>query len=126
MSNETGSRRLPSSFRDPSGFVFTQDGELYRQVSQSYRDKFDMLINSGLYDELTDSQLLVRHVVVETDTRDADVYLILAPDRVSFISYPYEWCFSQLKDAALATDVPPDYVPTFMLVPLLETGKVER
>ena len=23
-------------------------------------------------------------------------------------------------------DVPPDYVPTFMLVPLLETGKVER
>ena len=26
----------------------------------------------------------------------------------------------------VADDVPPDYVPTFMLVPLLETGKVER
>ena len=26
----------------------------------------------------------------------------------------------------LTADVPPDYVPTFMLVRLLETGKVER
>ena len=30
------------------------------------------------------------------------------------------------EDNPTATDVPPDYVPTFMLVPLLETGKVER
>ncbi|MFX8840813.1 hypothetical protein ABTM78_20880, partial [Acinetobacter baumannii] len=27
----------------------------------------------------------------------------MRPARVSTISYPYEWCFSQLKDAALAT-----------------------
>jgi ribosomal protein L11 methylase PrmA len=28
---------------------------------------------------------------------------VLRPERVGFISYPYEWCFGQLKDAALAT-----------------------
>src|SRR5690606_1194452 len=28
---------------------------------------------------------------------------VLQPDVIPFVSYPYEWCFSQLKDAALAT-----------------------
>ena len=28
---------------------------------------------------------------------------MIQPDPVPFVSYPYEWCFSQLKDAALAT-----------------------
>jgi hypothetical protein len=31
------------------------------------------------------------------------VFKIIQPERVPFISYPYEWSFSQLKDAALAT-----------------------
>ena len=30
-------------------------------------------------------------------------YKVIQPDKVDFISYPYEWSFSQLKDAALAT-----------------------
>ena len=34
---------------------------------------------------------------------DVDAYKILQPQRIPFISYPYEWSFSQLKDAALAT-----------------------
>lgn len=28
---------------------------------------------------------------------------VIRPDRIGFISYPYEWCFSQLKEAALLT-----------------------
>jgi ribosomal protein L11 methylase PrmA len=28
---------------------------------------------------------------------------VIRPERVDFMSYPYEWCFSQLKDAALLT-----------------------
>jgi len=28
---------------------------------------------------------------------------IIKPERVPFITYPYEWCFGELKDAALAT-----------------------
>ena len=30
---------LSASFRDPSGFLFRQDGTLYRQVNQTYADK---------------------------------------------------------------------------------------
>ena len=28
---------------------------------------------------------------------------VIRPERIGFISYPYEWCFSQLKEAALLT-----------------------
>ncbi|MFQ5944099.1 MAG: class I SAM-dependent methyltransferase [Anaerolineales bacterium] len=103
MSNEIEPSRLPSSFRDPSGFVFTRRGKLYRRVSNSYRDEFDMLIDSGLYEELAESELMVKHTTAESESHDSDTYLIIAPEPVGFISYPYEWCFSQLKDAALVT-----------------------
>ena len=98
------SASLGSSFRDPSGFLFTRDGVLHRQVNPVYREHYDRLMTSGLYVELTDAGLLVRHA--EADLPPADgttAYRIVKPERVPFISYPYEWCFSQLKDAALAT-----------------------
>ena len=33
-----GSAQLPGSFRDPSGFLFQQDGVIYRQVNLVYKD----------------------------------------------------------------------------------------
>jgi ribosomal protein L11 methylase PrmA len=33
----------------------------------------------------------------------SEAYKVLKPERIPFISYPYEWSFSQLKHAALAT-----------------------
>ena len=35
--------------------------------------------------------------------RSDSAYRVLEPEPVPYISYPYEWCFSQLKDAALTT-----------------------
>lgn len=61
-------------------------------------------MGSGLYDALVDSGLIVQHQEVELDTRGSpSLYKTLKPEVVPFISYPYEWSFSQLKDAALAT-----------------------
>ncbi len=95
---------VPSSFRDPSGFCFLQDGSLYRQVNLIYKENYDHLIDSGLYRNLVGSGLLVAHEEVAADyARTGDAYKILKPEMIPFISYPYEWCFSQLKDAALAT-----------------------
>lgn len=94
----------PASFRDPSGFVFHRDGRLLRQVNQSYRSDFDSLIASGLYESLVASRLLVPHEEVSlADAVSESAYKVLEPKRVAFLSYPYEWCFSQLKDASLAT-----------------------
>jgi len=96
----THANRVPGSFRDPSGFMFVEKGILYRRVNASYLEEYSFLINSGLYKELVDSSQLISHIEVEsTDTS----FRILQPERIANFSYPYEWSFSQLKDAALLT-----------------------
>lgn len=91
------------SFRDPSGFVFERDGGLYRQVNPSYREHYDRLVASGLLAELVKDGLLVSHEEVSTSLGTAGAYKVLKPERVPFISYPFEWSFGQLRDAALVT-----------------------
>src|SRR5690349_17502076 len=94
----------PSSFRDPSGFIFEKNGILYRQVNQVFKKDFDHFIQSGLYQRLVDKNFLIpHHTVNENLTNSPDWYLTLQPQLLSFISYPYEWCFNMLKDAALLT-----------------------
>jgi hypothetical protein len=95
--------RLGASFRDPSGFLFTRDGVLYRQVNQAYAPDYARLMDSGLYEKLVKAGLLVPHTESDLEPAAPNAYKILRPERVPFISYPYEWSFSQLKDAALAT-----------------------
>lgn len=94
--------KVAGSFRDPSGFVFESDGVLYRQVNREYRPHYDRLMISGLYEKLVADSLLVPHEEEPPGT-DARAYKLIRPRRVPFISYPYEWSFSQLQDAALAT-----------------------
>lgn len=95
---------ISSSFRDPSGFVFYRDGSIYRRVNIDYKEDYDQLMNSGLYKTLLKADLLIPHDEVEfDDIRSDGFYKIIKPELVSFISYPFEWCFSQLKDAALTT-----------------------
>lgn len=95
---------LRSSFRDPSGFLFVKDGIIYRQVNATYGDNYDHLMKSGLYDGLVDSGLLIPHQETRVDlARTDNAYQVLKPEAVPFVSYPYEWCFSQLKEAALLT-----------------------
>jgi hypothetical protein len=92
------------SFRDPSGFVFRRDGVVYRQVNTAAAAELALLESSGLYGELVDAGLLVSH-------SDADVFppspgsaaRVIRPEQIPFVSYPYEWCFGQLQDAALTT-----------------------
>lgn len=95
---------LNSSFRDPSGFLFSRDGNLYRQINKSYQTNYDYLISSGLYQKLINKQLLIPHQEVDIKPLILDSsYKVIKPERIKFISYPYEWCFSQLQDAALIT-----------------------
>jgi ribosomal protein L11 methylase PrmA len=96
--------RVPGSFRDPSGFVFTAGGTLYRQVNRSFAEEYDACVSSGLYDDLIASKLLVAHRDVGVGlAATPDAHTVLEPERVPFISYPYEWSFGQLRDAALLT-----------------------
>jgi len=96
--------KVSGSFRDPCGFLFFKDGLLYRQINAVYRSHYDMLQTTGLYDGLVREGMLIPHK--ECDDvffNGPEGYKIIQPEKIAFISYPYEWSFSQLKDAALLT-----------------------
>lgn len=96
--------RERSSFRDPSGFVFYRDGEVFRQINNSYGEEFDHFMQSGLYNRLLAEKLLVPHTLTAVSPPvPGSVHAVIRIERIPYISYPYEWCFSQLKDAALLT-----------------------
>jgi hypothetical protein len=93
-----------ASFRDPSGYVFTRAGGLYRQINEAGSRDYERLLSSGLYEELVASGDLVPHAEADPAlSPDGRAFRVIRPERVNFVSYPYEWCFSQLKNAALLT-----------------------
>ena len=94
----------PGSFRDPSGYVYWKDGELYRTVTQAYAEIFQAVTDAGLFSRLTEKGLLVEHQECKVDDELlGSAVTVIKPELIPFISYPYEWCFSQLKAAALLT-----------------------
>ncbi len=95
----------PGSFRDPAGFIYSRNGELYRQINKYGAKDYDFFMSSGLYKELVAKKLLVTHHEVELSLslHPKTAHKVIKPSSIPFISYPYEWSFSQLKDAALLT-----------------------
>lgn len=98
-----GGHSLPASFRDPAGFVFMRDDELFRQVNMAGAEAYDQLMASGLHAELVSRGWLVSHSEADVPPCTPGAHRVLRPERIGFISYPYEWSFSQLQDAALLT-----------------------
>ena len=95
---------VSGSFRDPSGFLFHEDGVIYRQINSVYKEHYDHLMSSRLYEALVNDGLLISHSEVGPEhSRSDEAYKTIRPELIPFISYPYEWCFSQLKSAALTT-----------------------
>lgn len=89
-----------SSFKDKDAQVYFENNILYRRIYNSYKNDYDLLINSGLYKTLTKQSLLIEHTEIENSSDE--IYKVIKPEEV-FITYPWEWCFSQFKNAALAT-----------------------
>jgi ribosomal protein L11 methylase PrmA len=77
---------------------------LYRQVQPVAATDWEAFRTSGLLKRLVADRLLVEH----TDASSSLAALpgavaVIQPRPLDFISYPYEWSFSQLKEAALLT-----------------------
>lgn len=95
---------VPASFRDPAGFVWTDGGSVYRHVGEGHRPHYEQMFSSGLYAALVERGLMVPHEeVTDVASPRPGAFKVLRPEVVGFISYPYEWSFGQLKDAALTT-----------------------
>ncbi len=103
MPRET-SERIAGSYKDPGGFVFMAGQLIFRQVNQVYATRYDHLMQSGLYEALTAKHWLVPHAEInENLTHTSEWYKTLRPEPIHFISYPYEWTGSQLRDAGILT-----------------------
>lgn len=100
-------KQLNSSFRDTSGYIFIDDNIVYRCVNKSYKEHYDYLMSSGLYSTLVINNYLVSHCEIDYTNKfklnQNDVYKVIQPYQIPFISYPYEWSFTQLKEAAILT-----------------------
>lgn len=94
---------VPGSFRDPAGFVFKLAGDIYRRITPAGLECYNQLMDSGLYRELVGTGLLVDHEEVPDPLSLKDGSKVIKPRTIPFISHPYEWCFGQMKDAALLT-----------------------
>ncbi|MDB5178607.1 MAG: hypothetical protein JWN01_550 [Patescibacteria group bacterium] len=100
--NSPAGGRDSSSFRDDWGFVFWKNGQIYRQVNEAGGEAYRKLMTGGLYEALTQRGLLVKHEEAGEPAGDGAV-VVLKPELLDWVTYPYEWAFSQLKDAALTT-----------------------
>lgn len=92
---------VEGSFRDPSGRVYISGEKILRSVNECYAENYVYAQNQGLFSFLQQEGDLLPFRELECGIEEA--WKTLEVDRVPVISYPYEWSFSQLKDAALLT-----------------------
>jgi hypothetical protein len=99
--------RDSGSFRDPEGFVFRLGRRVFRALKPSGLDSYRAFRDSGAAEWAEQQGFVVRSWEVEQAAQaglghlPADVVAVLEQERIPFISYPYEWTFDMLKDAAL-------------------------
>src|SRR5690606_15359154 len=86
------------SFRDPANQVFYAGDEVLRGLRGPAVDDWRALAGSGFF-----PQSVARGQICRTEEvgPDAGFELVLRHERIPFISHPYEWTFSMLRDAAL-------------------------
>src|SRR5688500_7754539 len=99
-------RAEAASFRDPHSRVYYLQDRVLRALSSQGLDEWNALVESGLVAELIGEGKLVGTVRTDGDPtvelpHALEAAAVLEHDRIPFISYPYEWTFGMLRDAAL-------------------------
>src|SRR5688500_10858942 len=95
--------RDPASFRDPDGFVFRLEGSIYRSVTPAARA---LLTDANGFFSAAIERGLLLSFELDADVPEGaatDITAVIKPETIDLITYPHEWCFAQLKDAALNT-----------------------
>ena len=87
------------SLSDSFGKVFTWKGRLFRGIYPDAKDLAIEFFSSGLIDALQTEKLIPKTTVTDYQLEGFD--LILEHELIPAVSYPHEWSFTMLKDAAL-------------------------
>lgn len=94
----------PSSFRDPDSKLEFDDEFYYRRFSKDYIPNYLHFKESGLKDRLLNEKLILPYEEINENKSIVNFdNIVLKVKKIPFVSYPYEWSFSQLKIAALLT-----------------------
>jgi hypothetical protein len=96
----------PASFRDPASTVAYLDGRVLRGLTKEGAEDFGALASAPFYQQAMTDGRLVRTTEVPIEDLPRSVHggawvRALEHERIPFVTYPYEWTFSMLKDAAL-------------------------
>ena len=94
----------PGSFRDPDSRVYREGDEILRALSERGLADWEALSATRFFAEAQESGTIVRTELREGAPSPPDfptTAAVLRHERVPFVSYPYEWPFSMLRDAAL-------------------------
>ena len=94
---------IEGSFRDPNGHVYTSGDRIFRIINKLSQDKFNVLNNSLILEKSIKNGYLVKTWIPRAEELPSayNDKLIYEHQKIPYISYPYEWSFSQLKEAAL-------------------------
>lgn len=95
----TNNSRHASSYRDPSGHVYVENGIIKRVIFSTYFSQYKALQNTGFFQKAFQHQLLIPH----EELKVSETEIHIQPTQIPFITYPYEWSFQQYKEAALLT-----------------------
>jgi len=89
----------PGSFRDPDNQVYYAGGEVRRGLRGAAVGDWQALAATGFFGRLVEAGKICASEPVEP--ADPGFELTLRHQTIPFISYPYEWTFGMLRDAAL-------------------------
>ena len=92
----------PGSYRDRNGGVFYRDGEVLRGISTKALANWQRLTATRFFEDFTSRGNIVRtEQMGDPVAEDGPWAAVLRHEPIPFVSYPYEWTFGMLKDAAL-------------------------
>src|ERR687884_1707812 len=105
MAQDVGTRAEPGSFRDRDSRVFVTPEGVFRALSARGLEDLEALRATELFADAVQEGDLVATEIADVDGTGllpgTETAAVLKHERLPFISYPYEWTYGMLKDAAL-------------------------
>ncbi|MEV6376730.1 class I SAM-dependent methyltransferase [Micromonospora musae] len=98
-----GLRPEPGSFRDPANRVFHDGDDVLRGLDAQAAEHWRALAASDFFTSLLAAGKVCGTEAVEPDRLPGATRwtTVLRHERIPFVSHPYEWSFTMLRDAAL-------------------------
>ena len=103
--------RESSSFRDPAGRVFVVSGRVFRGIAHRAADCLRTFVRSDFYRERAGTRIVETWEVTPEEVMEAGVpaadvgawHMWAEHRKLPLVTYPYEWPFACLKQAACLT-----------------------